>query len=168
MIALQMHPGVLLSHRDAMLFDGRTKDYLSDLPTPQFVGDDPCDSYVVCGLAQGAFLLDSDVFFRDLALYYGVSVGTQVVEVRSDARELVLINAINFASVPTKRGVPCSLRGLTVPLFRIRGRNPTEIYCVTERIEGDRHGFKSVYEDAGLKGLNFQEVWTGEAQDINT
>lgn len=167
-IALQPHPAVTASDCDAMLFDGRDKEHLFHLPHPQFLNDELGDVKRVCSVAPGVLLIDRSFFVDDWTLYYGVASGPQIVEVRSDKRWLVLINAIDFADEPLRSGVPCTLGGLRVPLFRIRGKDPTQLFCVTERMKGDRHGFKSIYEDVGLTGLVFQEIWSGDASELES
>lgn len=156
----------LLQHADCNTFDGRSKQNFSNQPRPQLCEYNTPNPSTVYSIGTGSLVMNACLVFQTPLLYDGLLGGTELIELSSTRQDWVLVNVTEIAP-PGRPGhcEYCSLQGLNIPLFRLRC-SPTELFCVTGRLQDYHVSFKHTYEHCGLHGVEFIQVWQGGLMEI--
>lgn len=144
-------------------FTGEYKAELSDLP---FVGETtqgevlPMQFY---NLAPGVLVLSEESMVLHDSMYYTCTMGTEWLSIETSAGDFRAINPVDFLPAPDFGTAPCRVDKFYTPLFRIEGKDPSEIYCVSG-FEPRGDDFKYNYDRFHFRGLEFEEIWR-ESED---
>lgn len=141
-------------------FDGRSLRSLEVLPPPQLVELDVAATNTFWSLGPGVLVVEAQVVLDNENLYHSL-FGVELVELRTTARRLVVLNPTTIVppATPPHTG-PCNLHSWNVPIFRIGGRQRTELYFVSGR-DKSNDDIRSHYESNALRGLEFDVCWQG-------
>jgi hypothetical protein len=106
----------------------------------------------------GAFAIPEAAWIECEKMYYCCSMGSELIAVETPLGDFRVINPLGFLPKPDVNDAPCPIDRFYAPLFRITGRDPTDVCCVSGLgPQGDQ--FKSVYDRFGFTGLEFTEIW---------
>ena len=140
-----------------MRFDGEEKGRYS--PRKAFpVVAEPCDQVrqfynfapgVLAGPVAGLSDCHDMLYATD---------GTERLSLLASDRPFTAVNPTELLSAPPRGTAPCSVDRFYAPVFRIRGRDPVELFCVSG-FDVPLDEFKHVYDLHGFAGLVFEEVW---------
>ena len=144
-----------------MRFDGSPKAHLCP-EGPFSVVAESGQPKAFYNLAPGVLALAEEDWAACEEMYYVTSGGNEVLALTSGTRRFRAINPT--ASLPPlpATGQVYPPEGYRMPLFRIRDRNPLEVYCVGEGAGVGGDDFKRIYDDHGFMGLIFHDVWRAD------
>jgi hypothetical protein len=140
-------------------FAGDAKRLLSPEASFKGVLDRKGDWQQFYHLAPGTLVLSEEAWEECTAMYYVCSMGnTELLSIETTEADFRAINPLHFAPLPRSPDEPFDLDHFYAPLFRMRKRQATDLYCLEgTTVEGDE--FKHVYDKFGFRGLNFECVW---------
>jgi len=164
-------PGLeVLTSQDAKLlvFDGQQKAAKWPLGGLEVKPTGPeKDVFWFYRLAPGVLVYREDVIAACDDFYW---IATQNIEPLQARCGDVLFNVINIVDFmdPLRPGepgydvgAPCNVSSFYTPILKIKGRPPTDLYCISG-LTNPMNEFKAVYEHHGFKGLTFRVMWTGQ------
>lgn len=143
------------------VFDGADKSILS--PKAAFVGavsQPPHNAkqfYAV--VPPGAFAVSAGAWAEPNAMYYCCTMSGELLAVKTQHGYFQVINVLTTVPRPSSGDAPCVVDEFYAPIFRIDGRDPTQLYCIEGL--GDADQFKLIYDELGFRGLVFERVWQG-------
>lgn len=116
-------------------------------------------------LAPGALAYREELIAACDDFYWIASQHSELLQVRCGEAILNVINIIAFME-PLQRdelgyetGTPCNVISFYAPIFKIRGRPPMDLYCLSG-LTNPMNEFKPVYDHYKFKGLTFPSIWT--------
>jgi hypothetical protein len=141
-------------------FDGDEKGHLS--PRASFrvtAAEGAFDERQFHHLAPGVLAGPEEGLNGCEDMYWATGGNERLALVAGD-RPFVAINPLYFLDAPADGSSPCLVDRFYGPIFRIAGRDPTELFCAAGlAVPGDE--FKHVYDQHGFRGLTFEEIWRG-------
>jgi hypothetical protein len=127
----------------------------------------PADLFQFYQLAPGVLVYPEQVIEACGDFYWVATQNIEPLHAVSHGAVFNLINIVDFMD-PLEPGVPgydvgapCNVASFYAPIIKIKGRPPTDMYCISG-LGNPKNEFKPVYERYGFKGLVFQTVWQGE------
>lgn len=156
-----------LDPADLLTFDGRSKKDMWPKPAAEVrvAAVLPESPYVFYQFAPGALVIREDVLTECEDFYWVSRESNESLLLRHGATAFEVINIIDFLSPPSleeARGEPpCPVDKYYTALFRIKGRPPEQLFCVSG-VDNPLNEFKGVYDHHGFTGLRFTEIWSGD------
>src|SRR4030095_10555334 len=145
----------------AVRFDGTPVAGLS--PKRAFLGKvdpPPPDNKQFYSVGLGAFAIPEGVWIECEKMYYCCSMGSELLAIETSSGDFRVVNPVDFLEKPNTGDAPCPIDRFYTPLFRIKGRDPTDVFCVSGLgTPGDQ--FKNLYDQFAFAGLEFTEIWRG-------
>lgn len=142
------------------LFDGRGKaDLFFERPLRASLDDHPARSRQFCALAPGVLVVPELAWVDADEMYYCCSLGSELLAIETPHGYFVGVNPLEILPRAKEGDAPCLVDQFYAPVFRILGREPTDLFCV-EGLGAD--DFKRIYDESGFRGLVFEEIWRGE------
>jgi hypothetical protein len=148
--------------RGAIRFDGTSWARLS--PKRAFPGrvvSSRSSNKQFYSVGLGAFAIPEAAWIECEEMYYCCSMGNELLAIETFSGDFRLINPLDSYPKPDVGDAPCPIDRFYAPLFRITGRDPTDVHCVSGiGPEGDQ--FKYIYDHFQFTGLEFTEIWRDE------
>lgn len=143
------------------IFDGAPRARLSINKEFAARPDSVCPWQQIYAVAPGCFALSEEAWEECEVMYYVLSMGRELLAAGDAEYFFRIYNSLEFAPPSDDSARPFDLGSFYAPIFRLRGRDPTELYCLSgTQVPGDE--FKFCYDQFGFRGFVFEEVWSSE------
>jgi len=143
--------------------DGTEKSQLSANASIPVISDPIRSVKQFYGMSSGVLIIPEDAWAECEEMYYCCSMGSELLSLVSDYGSFRAINPVEFLSRPAQGDSPCLIDQFYSPLFRIKGADPSELFCV-EGIGSKGDQFKYCYDKYGFAGLEFEKIWGGNGE----